>query len=105
MHLFNNCIDHGYLIPYSRDAIRPPIDITLTAKIVDDEVMITVEDFGAGVNVEKLIKKAKSSGLVYDESNPIEIVFLDGISSADHTTMTSGFRGVAWLRLGRRSKI
>ncbi len=93
LHLFNNSLDHGFILPFGHQLVKKAIRIDLTACIVDDHVEITLEDYGAGIDVEKLIAKAKSRGINFDPSDPYELIFHDGLSTAQKATMTSG-RGV-----------
>jgi signal transduction histidine kinase len=93
LHLFNNSLDHGFILPFGHQLVKKPIRIDLDARIVEDQVEITLEDYGAGIDAEKLIAKAKSRGIAFDPSDPFELIFHDGLSTAQKATMTSG-RGV-----------
>jgi signal transduction histidine kinase len=93
LHLFNNSLDHGFILPFGHQLVKKPIRIDLNARIVHDHVEITLEDYGAGIDVEKLIAKAKSRGIAFDPNEPSELIFHDGLSTAQKATMTSG-RGV-----------
>ena len=67
MHLVRNCMDHGI-----EDDINVRIaegkpekgTVKLSAKHSAGEVIITVSDDGAGINCEKVLEKAKESGLL-----------------------------------------
>ncbi len=93
MHLFNNSLDHGFLLPFGHQLVKKPIQIEVLAHIVGDEVEIVLEDYGAGIDVQKLIAKAKARRIEFDPNNPNDLVFHDGLSTAQKATMTSG-RGV-----------
>ncbi|WP_141734726.1 7TM diverse intracellular signaling domain-containing protein [Oligoflexus tunisiensis] len=93
LHIFNNSLDHGFILPFGHQLVKKPIQIELSAHVVGDMVEITLEDYGAGIDVEKLIAKARSRGIGYDPRNPYELIFHDGLSTAQKATMTSG-RGV-----------
>jgi two-component sensor histidine kinase len=93
LHLFNNSLDHGFLLPFSDQLEKKPIQIELNAQIVGNDVEIILEDYGAGLDADKLIAKAKSRGIPFDPEDPYALIFQDGISTAQKTTITSG-RGV-----------
>lgn len=93
LHLFTNSLDYGFILPFSHQLVKKPIRIDLNARIVDDDFEITLEDYGAGIDAEKLIAKAKFRGIPFDPSDPFELIFLDGLSTPQKATMTSG-RGV-----------
>ncbi|MDQ3231924.1 MAG: ATP-binding protein, partial [Pseudobdellovibrionaceae bacterium] len=93
LHLFNNSLDHGFLLPFGHQLAKKPIQIDLSARVVDHDVEITLEDYGAGIDIEKLVAKAKSRGIAFDPRDPYELIFHDGLSTAQKATMTSG-RGV-----------
>jgi signal transduction histidine kinase len=93
LHLFNNSLDHGFILPFGHQLVKKAIRIDLHARFVDDDVEITLEDYGAGIDVEKLVAKARSRGIPYDPRDPYELIFHDGLSTAQKATMTSG-RGV-----------
>jgi len=91
LHTFQNIVDHGYILP----KLDRNIDISVVAQIEEDRFLISIEDFGNGLNVSKITKKFES----LKESqrsrlkDPMDVLFLDEFSTADETTLTSG-RGV-----------
>ncbi len=101
VHMIRNSIDHGIEDEHQRlDAGKNPIGkIILGASYQGNEIHITVEDDGAGLNRTKLIEKAQSRGLFY--GNPADLsdkqvwqfVFEPGLSTAKEVTDVSG-RGV-----------
>lgn len=101
VHMIRNSIDHGIENEHLRlDAGKNPVGrIILGASYQGNEIHITVEDDGAGLNRHKLIEKAQSRGLFY--GNPSELtdkqvwqfVFEPGLSTAKEVTDVSG-RGV-----------
>jgi len=93
LHLFNNSLDHGFLLPFGHQLVKKPIQIDLSARIVNDLVEITLEDYGAGIDTERLIAKARSVGIKFDPREPKDLIFHEGLSTAQKATMTSG-RGV-----------
>jgi two-component system chemotaxis sensor kinase CheA len=98
-HLVRNSIDHGIEMPEVRraagktDAGR----LFLSASHQGGNIIIEVSDDGGGLNREKILAKAKSSGLpVTDTMSDAEVwqlIFAPGFSTADQVTDVSG-RGV-----------
>ncbi len=69
IHLLRNAIDHGIESPETRKkAGKPAIGIVkLKALHQENQIVITVEDDGKGIDSDKLIKKALSKGLITEE--------------------------------------
>jgi two-component system chemotaxis sensor kinase CheA len=98
-HLVRNSIDHGIEMPEVRraagktDAGR----LFLSASHQGGNIIIEVSDDGGGLNREKILAKAKSSGLpVADTMSDAEVwqlIFAPGFSTAEQVTDVSG-RGV-----------
>lgn len=102
MHLVRNCMDHGI-----EDNVQDRIEkgkpakgtITLNALSSSGEVIINVSDDGAGIDTEKVLRKAEESGLLYKPANEYSereiqnMVLLPGFSTNDVVTEYSG-RGV-----------
>ncbi|WP_370293041.1 chemotaxis protein CheA [Thalassolituus sp.] len=100
VHLVRNSMDHGLETTEKRLAAGKSADgtITLNAYHQGGNIVIEVADDGAGLNEEKILKKATEKGLVPESANltPEEIhqlVFLPGFSTADAVSDISG-RGV-----------
>ena len=102
LHLLRNAIDHGIEPPNKREEIgKPPEGIVkLTAERKRDHILITVEDDGAGLDLEKIKRKALEKGVISEaEANAmttqqlIDLIFLPGFSTSEKVTETSG-RGV-----------
>jgi two-component system chemotaxis sensor kinase CheA len=100
MHLIRNSIDHGIEEEGQRGSKPATGHIEFTIGCKDNHYQVTVKDDGRGIDVEKLKKKAVALGLKsqqeIDRMSPqeqLELIFLDGLSSADKTTEISG-RGV-----------
>jgi two-component system chemotaxis sensor kinase CheA len=95
-----NSIDHGIETPEVRIAAgknRKGI-IRLSAYHKGGNVVIEINDDGAGINREKLLKKAKESGAVgqdeeLSDEKIVELIFLPGFSTAEKISDVSG-RGV-----------
>lgn len=102
VHLLRNSIDHGVETPEKRlaDGKGEEGNITLKAYHSGNHVFIEVSDDGAGINRDKVLKKAISSGVVSKENaknltdkQVYELLFASGLSTADQITDVSG-RGV-----------
>ncbi|MEM8630236.1 MAG: chemotaxis protein CheA [Pseudomonadota bacterium] len=99
-HMIRNAVDHGLEQADVRAAAGKPAvgTVSLSAAHRSGRVIIEVSDDGAGINGEKVLKKAIEKGLVSQNSNltPQEIdnlLFLPGFSTATEVSSLSG-RGV-----------
>lgn len=102
MHLVRNCMDHGI-----EDAAEQRVaagksakgTIKLSAMNASGEVIIRVADDGAGINTEKVLKKAEAQGLLsrpasdYSDHEINQFILLPGFSTNTVVTEFSG-RGV-----------
>ena len=102
LHLLRNAVDHGIEPPERRkEAGKPPEGtIKLIAERRKDHILIIVEDDGAGIDPEKVKRKALEKGLISAKEADamtaqqlINLIFLPGFSTAEKITETSG-RGV-----------
>jgi two-component system chemotaxis sensor kinase CheA len=100
VHLVRNTCDHGIEMPDVRRAAGKPETgtLTLSACHKGGSVVIEIADDGAGLNEEKILKKARERGLVKPDQqlSPEEIhdlIFLPGFSTAEVVSDVSG-RGV-----------
>ncbi|MGG2988977.1 chemotaxis protein CheA [Geobacillus stearothermophilus] len=102
VHLLRNALDHGIEAPDVRAARGKPEEgtIQLRAYHSGNHVFIEIEDDGAGISREKVLKKAISRGIVSPEEaehltdeQVYELIFAPGFSTADHISDISG-RGV-----------
>ena len=100
VHLIRNSIDHGIEMPEDRKAKgkNPVGTVKLTAKHAGAFVLITIQDDGAGLNTEKIHKKALEKGIIGPNSELStqeinELIFAPGFSTADKVSAISG-RGV-----------
>ncbi len=98
-HLVRNSLDHGIEMPADRIAAGKPEagQLTLSAEHQGGNICIEVTDDGAGLNRERILKKAISSGLAVSENMSNEevamLIFAPGFSTAEVVTDVSG-RGV-----------
>ena len=98
-HLVRNSLDHGIETPEKRLAAHKTAvgNLTLSAEHQGGNICIEVIDDGAGLNRERILAKALSSGLPVSDSMSDEevgmLIFAPGFSTAEQVTDVSG-RGV-----------
>jgi two-component system chemotaxis sensor kinase CheA len=100
VHLVRNCVDHGIEKPQLRTAAGKSAvgTIHLNASHRGGSIVIEIRDDGRGLDHERILAKARASGLVgADDVLTVdqiqELIFLPGFSTAEVTTDVSG-RGV-----------
>jgi len=100
IHLLRNAVDHGIEAPGVRLALGKSCrgTITLSAHQDGNDVVIGIADDGAGIDAEKLWRKAVAAGRVDGSRRPdpaeaLDLIFLPGLSAADAVGAVSG-RGV-----------
>lgn len=100
VHILRNSIDHGIEPPEFRKLNNKPTQgtVTLSAKYSGAHVLISIEDDGAGMEVESIKKKAIEKGLInadakMTEKEIFQLIFMPGFSTAAKVTNVSG-RGV-----------
>jgi len=101
-HLVRNALDHGIEPPEVRLAAGKPAGgrLRLSARHADGQIVITVEDDGAGMDPAALRESAIGKGLLtadaaagMSDAEALRIIFLPGFSTAARVTDVSG-RGV-----------
>ncbi|MEZ0231341.1 MAG: chemotaxis protein CheA [Methylophilaceae bacterium] len=98
-HLVRNSIDHGIEKPDVRLAAGKSEAgrLALSANHQGGNIIIEVSDDGGGLNRERILNKAKSSGLPVTDTMPDaevwQLIFAPGFSTAEAVTDVSG-RGV-----------
>ncbi|WP_105102772.1 Hpt domain-containing protein [Microbulbifer pacificus] len=99
-HMLRNAVDHGIEIPQKRrDAGKPErgrISVALARE--GSEVVITISDDGAGINLMRVREKAIESGLMradaeLSNNEIMQFILQAGFSTAEKVTQISG-RGV-----------
>jgi len=101
MHIVRNAVDHGIELPEERRAAGKPETgkITLMAENAGGEVVIHITDDGAGLNREKILKRARENHLFSKSENELtdkeiySFIFAPGFSTNEKITEFSG-RGV-----------
>jgi two-component system chemotaxis sensor kinase CheA len=98
VHLLRNSVDHGIEMPEDREALGKPRKgtIRLAAYQEGNQVIITLEDDGKGLDPNMIKASAERKGLSTEGLTDEEIqklIFHPGFSTADQVTNISG-RGV-----------
>lgn len=102
IHLLRNAIDHGIEDPEERVRLGKPRYGTITLKAFhqENQIIITVQDDGRGMDPEHLRRRAVEKGLLSPEAaarlskrEALDLIFLPGFSTSEKVTDVSG-RGV-----------
>jgi two-component system chemotaxis sensor kinase CheA len=102
VHLIRNSVDHGIESPVKRSELgkEPSGTIILSAEQEGNQIIITIEDDGKGIDPEIIREKAISKGLIsrektkeFSKQDLYNLIFLPGFSTAEVVTNVSG-RGV-----------
>ena len=100
VHLIRNSLDHGIEDEATRIAAGKTAHGTIfvSASHESGNIVIRVADDGAGLNSDKILRKARERGLVGDEEELTrqqinDLIFMPGFSTADVVSDVSG-RGV-----------
>lgn len=102
IHLIRNSVDHGIELPEVRKAAgkNETGNINLSAEQDGNNIIISIEDDGKGIDPEVIKEKAMSKGLLSKErarelskQEIFNLIFLPGFSTAEKVTNISG-RGV-----------
>ncbi|MGA7400925.1 MAG: chemotaxis protein CheA [Candidatus Sulfotelmatobacter sp.] len=102
VHLVRNSLDHGVEVPEVRERAGKPRrgTIRLEARQEGDQIVISICDDGAGMDPERIGRKAVEKGLIAAERlrglstrEILDFIFLPGFSTVEKATDLSG-RGV-----------
>lgn len=102
VHLIRNSLDHGIESPERRKEIgkNPVGTVILSAEQEGNQIIITIEDDGKGIDPDFIKDKAIQKGLITKEKakeltrqESYNLIFLPGFSTAEVVTNVSG-RGV-----------
>lgn len=102
VHLIRNSVDHGIEDPETRKAKgkNPVGTITLSAEHEGNNIIITIEDDGKGIDPEVIKTKVVKKGLISEErvkeltkQEILNLILIPGFSTAEVVTNISG-RGV-----------
>lgn len=95
-HVIRNAVDHGIEPQSERELLgkEGAGKIVVESHICDGSFIVSLSDDGRGIDWERLREKGQTMGLPCgSESELIELIFTDGISTKDQATQISG-RGV-----------
>ena len=102
LHVLRNAVDHGIEGAETRTKMQKPAEghIRLEVRRFGDQIVISVADDGAGVDLDKVRQLAKSRKLMgasaieaLDDAAALDLIFAPGFSTASAITDVSG-RGV-----------
>jgi|GEM_PF-746436 len=100
VHLVRNAIDHGIEPPEERERLGKPTTgrIVLEASHQGGEVQVRVSDDGRGLDLDRILARARERGLVAPDAvlsaqEVVDLVFLPGFSTKETIDELSG-RGV-----------
>ncbi len=99
-HMVRNCISHGLENPERRRAAGKDETgtIRLSAEQREGRILIEVSDDGAGIDLQRVLAKAREAGLVRGDAPPserqiLDFIFQPGFSTAEVVSELAG-RGV-----------
>jgi two-component system chemotaxis sensor kinase CheA len=101
-HLIRNCCDHGMEKPEQREQAGKPRQGTVILKAYQESghINIAVIDDGAGIDHERVARKALEKGIITEATlrqmsvqEQVNLIFAPGFSTAEQVTDVSG-RGV-----------
>jgi len=102
IHLIRNSMDHGIETPDRREAAGKNRvgTIRVEARTEGDHIVVSISDDGAGIDPERVARKALEKGVVTPEQlrgmerrDILDLIFLPGFSTRDAASDVSG-RGV-----------
>lgn len=102
IHIIRNSLDHGIELPEARLKAGKPAQgtIRVSARQESDRVILEIDDDGAGVDPQRIRRKAIERGLIPEDkaqtlsdTEAVQLIFLPGFSTADTISDLSG-RGV-----------
>jgi two-component system, chemotaxis family, sensor kinase CheA len=102
IHLIRNSLDHGLEMPNEREEAGKPAQglLMLTAKHLENHIVIEIRDDGKGIDPEKIRAKALEKGQITPEAlqrlsdkEVLQLIFASGFSTAKEVSEVSG-RGV-----------
>lgn len=96
LHIIQNAIDHGIEEPQERlknnKEIKGRIEVNI--EMENQNILVKIKDDGIGIDKEKLLIKAKSSGFTSSPGeNVLSLIFKSGFSTKEKISEISG-RGV-----------
>jgi signal transduction histidine kinase len=96
VHVLRNAVDHGLEPAEEREKLGKAAEAQLRFRAFarGERMVLAIEDDGRGIDLERLAEKARAAGHAFaSEDELLLAVFLDGVSTRDAVSETSG-RGV-----------
>lgn len=95
MHGLTNSVDHGFILPRQRgEKPREEPRFWVEAETRGAQIYVRLRDNGAGLNMQRLKQICEERGFQPTRDQDwTEVLFLDGVSTAEKVSTTSG-RGV-----------
>lgn len=102
LHLVRNAVDHGIETPEEREQRQKPRagQLRVTAGQLEGWIVVTVEEDGRGIDLDRVKDKAVALGVIsaeqaarLDDADAAKLVFAPGLSTASEVSEVSG-RGV-----------
>jgi two-component system chemotaxis sensor kinase CheA len=102
VHLVRNAIDHGVELPHEREQAgkAPVATLEIHLERTPSLLKVRVSDDGRGIDARKVVQRALALSALrpaeaerLDRHAQLQLVFVDGLSTADSVTESSG-RGV-----------
>lgn len=102
IHIMRNSLDHGIELPDIRiqKGKSPEGNISLNAYAQSDKIIVEIRDDGAGINIDRVVKKVLEKNLLtleqieaMNDDEKAALVLLPGLSTAETISEYSG-RGV-----------
>ena len=96
IHILRNAVSHGIELPQERLKNDKPETgkVLLTAKQIENNVIITIEDDGYGINLQKIKTSALKKGILTAEEienitddQLMKVIFMPGFSTQDEDLM------------------
>ncbi len=97
-HILRNALDHGIENSATRlkSGKSPAGMLRLVAKLRDQNIMMTIQDDGRGLAIERLREQGLKKGLIQGNEEPMpiaELIFAQNMSTAQNVSEVSG-RGI-----------
>jgi chemosensory pili system protein ChpA (sensor histidine kinase/response regulator) len=99
-HMLRNALAHGLELPAARAAAGKPEAgrLSISLRQESNEIALIVSDDGAGLDLERLRRKAEEKGMLQpgqaaSDAELMQLIFVSGLSTAETVTELSG-RGI-----------
>jgi two-component system chemotaxis sensor kinase CheA len=110
IHLIRNAVDHGVQLPEERVAAGKSRQgrITLSARHLGHEVLITIADDGAGLDRARIQQRAEDQGLIapgakLTDSESFQLIMQPGFSTGQRSPRCPG-AVLGWMSCDARSR-